>query len=152
MRIHWNISFIKSIFINLSNSMSLFSMFYCYCKSECLRVVCLFFIFKLHCLKTSTTNAFQMVFRKTSATFLTDPFTFSKFLVFCFAIWLSKYWFNTIIQCGLIRSSRSFYTKSNNPILLSLRISFHNVDLVDFIPWPSWFSLTIGRCHIWNKK
>ena len=108
MRIHWNVSFIKSIFINLSNSMSLFSMFCCYYKSECLHVVCLFFIFKLHCLKTSITNAVQMIFTKTSATFLTNPFTFSKFFLFCFVIWLSNYWFNTIKTS--LRSDPSFAT------------------------------------------
>ena len=88
--------FHKVYYYKLSNSMSLFTMFCCYYKSECLHVVCLFFIFKLHCLKTSITNAVQMIFTKTSATFLTNPFTFSKFFLFCFVIWLSNYWFNTI--------------------------------------------------------
>ena len=93
MRIHWNVSFIKSIFINLSNSMSLFWMFCCYPKFKCLHVVCLIFIFKLHCLTASITNAVQIIFTKTSAAFLTNPFTFSKFLLFCFVIRLSNYWF-----------------------------------------------------------
>ena len=105
MRIHCNVSFIKSIFINLSNSKSLFSMF-CYCyKSECLHVVCLFFIFKLHCLKTSSTNSVQMIFIKTSATFLTNPSTLSKFL-------LGNLVFQLLIQYNknILRSDPSFAT------------------------------------------
>ena len=104
MRKHWNISSINYIFINLSSSVSQLSIFCCYHKSECLHVVCFLFILKLHCLETSITNVVQMIFTKTSDTFLTNPYTFSKFLLVSFVIWFSNYWFNTIKTCLTIRS------------------------------------------------